>query len=648
MCGILGIVASPGRAPSVTQACAVRMRDVMTARGPDDAGILARDNVLLAHRRLAIRDRFGGQQPWLSDDGRLALVYNGELYNDAELRSELARHGVTFRSQCDTETLMAAWQVWGAGCLERLNGMFAFGMYDFEREQLFLVRDRFGVKPLFFASIGGELVFASAVAALLQHPGIGREPDWRSVSHYLTTFRLTLGSRTLYRDVRQLQPAECLTWDLRRDRVHISRYWDFPEFTNDSTSFEDAADSFEGLLSDATRRRLVSDVPVGLFLSGGVDSNTLASLVTEQHQGPMLACCGGGTTEPDAAAAGENDFHFARACADQLGLEFDEVQISADDYLASWDTMIAATSLPLCTPSDVIIHGLARRMRPDVGVVIGGEGADELLSGYTLPHWSVEDFRLASLSDSGNWPGSAGAQRVFLHGLQQRYGRSQFAGPIDHYFAANSNVPGSVKSALLNEATLQAIDGDASMFGHYASEFDAADNGLSGHDAWLRRQAIVLHRINLESLLSRLDTATMLASLEARVPFTDYRLVEFAFALPTAFRIDVDPNESSPLLPAVELDRRGSLRSKRLLRHVAARRMPERAAQRRKASFPTPVATWLSGPWQSWASDRLRTSPFGREVFRRETLSEMADNVGAVGMWLWPVLNLLNWGDRVL
>lgn len=649
MCGILGIVASVGRDPSVTQADAVRMRDVMTERGPDDAGMLVRDNVILGHRRLAIRDRFGGQQPWVSDDGSLALVYNGELYNDAELRAELERHGATFRSQCDTETLIAAWKTWGVSCLERLNGMFAFGVYDFERQQLFLVRDRFGVKPLFYASTAGEFVFASSVAAMLRHPSIGREPDWRSVSHYLTTFRQTLGSSTLYRDIRQLRPAECLTWDLRRDRVHIDRYWEFPESTGDAQTFESAAERFEELLSDSTERRLVSDVPVGLFLSGGVDSNMLASLVRERHQGQMLACCGGGDVAQSAEkTSDEDDFHFARAHADQLGLEFDQVRLSAEDYLESWQAMVDATALPLCTPSDVIIHGLATRMRPEVGVVIGGEGADELLCGYTLPHWGIEDYRLSALAASGNWPGSAVTERVFLHGLQQRYGRAEFAGPLDHYFAANSNVPGSVKSALLNAPVLQAIDGDASMFASYASEFEHAGDCGDGSDSWLRRAAIVLHRVNLESLLSRLDTATMLASLEARVPYTDYRLVEFAFTLPTAFRIDVNPNEPNPLLPAVELDRRGSLRSKRLLRHIASRRMPERAAQRRKASFPTPVANWLSGPWERWASDRLKTSPFGREVFRQSTLNEMANNVGAVGMWLWPVLNLLSWGDRVL
>lgn len=658
MCGILGIVASRDTTPSITRACAVGMRDVMTARGPDDAGLLVRDNVVLGHRRLAIRDREAGRQPWISDDGNLALVYNGELYNDAELRADLRRFGVSFRTQCDTETLLAAWQVWGVGCLQRLSGMFAFGVYDFERQQLFLVRDRFGVKPLFFAGVSGELAFASSIAALLQHPEIRKEPDWQTISHYLTTFRLTLGQQTLFRGIQQLRPAEYLSWDLRRDRVLIERYWDFPKSPIADISFAEATDQFEDLLSDATHRRLVSDVPVGMFLSGGVDSNTLASVVSERHCGEMLACCGGGDRQPasgDQTANGasnvgpsdDDDFTHARDAARQIGLEFDEVHVSPQEYGESWASMIDATALPLSTPSDVIIHELSRRMKQRVGVVIGGEGADELLCGYALPHWSIEDFRLSALSANGNWPGSSRNERAFLQGLQQGYGRSQFAGPIDHYFAANSNIPVGIKTALFNDEILQEIGNDAAMLGFYAAEFADADRfALQG--SLIQQQSIILHRLNLESLLSRLDTATMLASLEARVPFTDHRLVEFAFALPTSFRIDVDPREASPFLPAAELGRRGSLRSKRLLRQVAARRMPERAAQRRKASFPTPVASWLSGPWQSWASSRLLNSPFGQQVFRRETLVEMAGNVATAGMWLWPVLNLLNWGDRVL
>ncbi|NQV22820.1 MAG: asparagine synthase (glutamine-hydrolyzing) [Rhodopirellula sp.] len=647
MCGILGIIAPHGRSISVGRERVVTMRDTMTARGPDDAGLLIRGNVALAHRRLAIRDLSAGTQPIVSADGQTALVYNGELYNDEELRTELQQRGVCFQTRCDTETLLAAWQAWGVGCLSKLRGMFAFGVYDFARHRLFLVRDRSGVKPLFFAEAAAELVFASTVAALLQHPHIERQPNWSTISHYLTTFRTTMGRETMFRGIQQLRPAEYLDWNLHTGQLQIERYWNFPAQSVTDITFDEAANELESLLVDSTERRLVSDVPVGMFLSGGVDSSTLASYVSQSHGSRLLGSCGGGEAASDDNEP-DNDFSAAANCARHTGFEFDEVRVSSATYLDCWQQMVDDTALPLTTPSDVIIHQLARRMKQDVGVVLGGEGADELLCGYALPHWSVEDFRLAKLCEAGRWPGQPSGERAFLKSLEATYGRCQFSSIVDHYFAANSLIPHAVKPQLLNEDAWNAAGRDEAMVAFYQNEF-ATDGGSPQHDpaSLVHSQSVVLHRLNLESLLGRLDTATMQASLEARVPYTDHRLVEFAFRLPSHFRIDVDPLEATPYLAAAELDRRRTLRPKRLLRAVASRSLPPDLARRRKASFPTPVATWLSGPWQSWAQGRLLNSPFGQQAFRRETMLELASNVSAAGMWLWPILNLLAWGDSV-
>ena len=646
MCGILGIVAPRGRSISIGRERIITMRDSMTARGPDDAGLLIRSNVALAHRRLAIRDLSAGTQPIVSENGQTALVYNGELYNDRELRIELEQLGVQFRTRCDTETLLAAWQTWGTECLAKLRGMFAFGVYDFAENRLFLVRDRFGVKPMFFAEAAGELVFASTVAAMLQHPHIARQPNWPVISHYLTTFRTTMGRETLLRGIQQLRPAEYLDWNLHTDQLQIVRYWDFPSQSMSDITFSEAPCELESLLADSTQCRLVSDVPVGMFLSGGVDSSMLASYVSQSHDSRLLGSCGGG--EATDTAQQDDDFSAAANCARHTGFDFDEVRVSSETYLDCWAQLVADTALPLTTPSDVIIHQLARRMKRDVGVVLGGEGADELLCGYALPHWSVEDYRLARLCAAGQWPGAPSSERAFLKSLEATYGRCEFSSLVDHYFAANSLIPLAVKPHLLTEDAWLAAEHDKAMAAFYQNEF-SSDVGSQKHDpeSLVHSQSIVLHRLNLESLLGRLDTATMQASLEARVPYTDHRLVEFAFGLPSHFRIDVDPLEATPYLAAAELDRRKSLRPKRLLRAVASRTLPPHLAQRKKASFPTPVATWLSGPWQKWAQGRLLNSPFGQQTFRRETMSELAGNISAAGMWLWPILNLLAWGDTV-
>lgn len=619
----------------------------MTARGPDDSGEFLRENVAFAHRRLAIRDRDGGIQPWQADDDSAVLVYNGELYNDTELRAELSKSGYCFRTRCDTETLMAAWQHWGIECLARLRGMFAFAVYDFKQQRLVLVRDRFGVKPLFLAGAGDELVFASSIAALLKHPSIRREPNWAVVSHYLTTFRLTLGRDTMFQGIQQLRPAEVLTWDLRRDELTIERYWDFPRTICHDATFNEASGELESLLNEATIGRLVSDAPVGMFLSGGVDSSTLATVVRDAHDGKMLGACGGGDLNDGVSTPRDDDFQFAGQCSRHADMDFAEVRVTQQDYRDTWEWMIDETALPLATPSDVIINRLSNRMKRSVGVVLGGEGADELLCGYGSPHWCIEDFRLAKLSNSGQWPDNPRTERAFLQSLQSSYGRTAFIDPADHYLASNSLIPVSAKSELLNPDVFEAAGQDRQLVDFYAKEFAEAADCADESQSLLQQQSILLHRLNLESLLSRLDTATMLASLEARVPYTDHLLVEFAFSLPEAFRIDVDPDEPSALLSAAELDRRGSLRGKRLLRDIASRRMPQALAQRRKASFPTPVQSWMADPWSTWASDRLVNSPFARQVFQRSAMTSLASNVAAAGMWLWPILNVIEWGDRV-
>lgn len=630
MCGILGVVAPPGAGVGLDRRGLVAMRDAMASRGPDGAGLFEAPRVALGHRRLAIRDVEGGRQPWVAEDGQCVLVYNGELYNDAELRAELARDGFAFRSRCDTETVLAAYRRWGRRCVEHLRGMFAFGVYDFRDDSLLLARDRFGIKPLFLTEIGGRLVFASSVAALRRHPEFTAAPNMAALSHYLTTFRLTLGRDTLYQGVWQLLPGETL--HLRDGRITIERYWDYPA-DEEPQEYAAAVDRLRELLTEAVRVRLASDVPVGMFLSGGVDSNVLACLLREITGRPLLGQCGG---EAESA-----DMQAARRAAAHVGFDFDEVPVAADDYRAAWQELMAQTALPLATPSDVVIYRLAQGMKKSVGVVLGGEGADELLCGYAVPHWSGHDYDASRQLADETWTAGPAAARLVRDGLQRQYGRARFASPADHYFALNSLIPTAAKPRLFQPWAWQAAGEDRPMVGHYAALLEESPP-LSTDRRYLR----LLHRVNLESLLARLDTATMQAGLEARVPFTDHRLVEQVFRLPQAFRIAVAEDEPAPYLTSGDLQARGSLRAKRVLRSVARRLMPAAMADRPKASFPTPVAGWLCGPWSDTVRERLRTSPFGQAVFQPHALTELADDLPRAGMWLWPLLNVLDWGDR--
>ncbi len=634
MCGIVGVVMKPGQPVGLSWSQIASLRDSMTTRGPDGAGMFLREPVAFAHRRLAIRDRTGGVQPLLADDEQTVLVYNGELYNDRELRETLEREGYRFRSRCDTEVVLAAYRHWGTNFTDRLRGMFALGIYDFRDDTLLLVRDRFGIKPLFFSELDGGLIFASSVSCLLQHPSVQKQPNWSVLSHYLSTLRLTLGRETVYQGIGQLLPGEMLRF--RDGGYRISRYWDYPDREDESIDYEAALAALDELLNEAVQVRLRSDVPVGMFLSGGVDSNTIAHHARRHHGSPLLGQCGGGSRDVDAP-----DFAFAAQCAKHNGFDYGEVRVAEDQYQADWLYLIEQYRTPVATPSDAIIYNLAKEMKRSVGVVLGGEGADELLCGYTVQHWAGHDFDRKRAIDSGRWQYGPEAAQAFVDGLQQQYGRDSFKSLADHYFALNSLIPTAAKPGLLQTWAWEQAQQDRRMWTYYEQQFD--DLGDLPSD---RKHALVLHRVNLESLLGRLDTASMQAGLEARVPYTDHQLVEKMFRVPQRHKIDVDPRESSPYLASGQLDARGTLHSKRLLRSLAQRMMPRELASRKKASFPTPVQTWLCGPWHQWATQQLRHSPFAQAVFQPQAIAQLTDNIATAGMWLWPLLNLTFWGDR--
>eukprot|EP00913_Durusdinium_trenchii_P023326 g21904.t1 len=640
MCGILGIVAEPGRPTALDDSQILAMRDTMRMRGPDDAGLFTARNVAFAHRRLAIRDLDSGAQPWQSSDGRTVLVYNGELYNDAELREELRRLGQSFRTRCDTEVVMAAYRQWGTECVEHFRGMFALGVYDFRDESLFLARDRFGIKPLYLMSLDGTLVFASAISALVAHPRFSRRPNWPAISHYLTTFRTTLGRLTLYDGLHQLLPGERLHW--KSGRIRIDRYWDYPAEATSPPDYESAVAEFRDRLREAVRIRLVSDVPVGMFLSGGVDSSTIACMMHELQPGVRIAGrCGGGRVA--ARDGSDDDFLFARQCAEFANFDFEEVRVGADEYWDCWNWMLDEYTTPLSTPTDVILYRLAQATKESVGVVLGGEGADELLCGYAAPHWAGNDFDRLRTIEAGHWNDSKAAE--FLSSMRRQYGRVRFADRVEHFLASNSLIPVESKVRLLQPWIWNETDEDAPIRDAYSVWLNSANDDPRDQRTAIQ-QMQTLHRVNLEGLLNRLDSATMLAGLEARVPFTDHELVESVFRLPQRYRIDVAHDEPKPYLASAALEQRGSLRSKRLLRSVAEGMMPAALAQRKKASFPTPVERWLSGDWSQRVRDRLLRSDFGRAMLRPDAVATLADNLPAAGLRLWPIVNLVAWGDR--
>lgn len=633
MCGILGVIGVPER-EQISGNAFVAMRDTMINRGPDGAGVFRHANTTLGHRRLAIRGLKDGQQPWVSQNGRFALVYNGEIYNDDALADELGRFGIQLRTSCDTEVLAECWSMWGVGCLEKLRGMFAFGVVDLHRGRTWLVRDRFGIKPLYYAQVNRELVFASSIKAIRRHPRFSSRPNLLAVSHYLQTLRSTVGRETFFEDVYTVQPGEILTFE--DERITTQTYWSVPPQSNDTEiEFAEAADELQSLLTESVNMHLKSDVNVGMMMSGGVDSNTLAALIRRNSGRSLPGVCGGGLSTNEGPAKG-SDFQFAEECARMLQIDYSEVQLTGDDYLIAWDELLGCSEVPLTTPSDAIIYRIAQRLKQHCGVAIGGEGADEVFCGYEVQHWSGNDFDRAQ--DVSHL--TSQQQTLFRQSMMQQYGRSTFGSIAEHYLSSNGLIPWNAQQVLFRpEFTSQELPNRITSY--YQNLFNEHQDLPTA-----QRYSAVLLRVNLESLLMRLDSATMAAGLEARVPYADHILLQQASKFPHEYKIDVDPSEINPWLGSQSLSTRGTLRPKRILRNVAARMMPPKFAQRPKKSFPTPLVPWLNGNWSTWMSAKFKESPFANYLFKESSLAEVSQLPPNMALWKWPLINTIMWGER--
>ncbi|MCG6158401.1 asparagine synthase (glutamine-hydrolyzing) [Rubinisphaera margarita] len=634
MCGILGIVSYTGQPLQIDDAEIRCMRDSMQFRGPDDSGLLRIDpTAVLAHRRLSIRDPAHGQQPWVSDDGRFALTYNGELYNTAELAQRTRSHfpGPP-RTHCDTEELMRLLSVFGVEGVRHLRGMYAAGLYDREQQRLLLFRDRFGVKPLYYMDCDGTIVFASSMAALLKWPGFRPRPFRPAMTHYLMTLRPELDHQTMIEGIRQVPPGCLLIAD--RGGVSIQQYWDYPQADEDISPGE-VEQRLDERLRDAVQSRIVSDVPVGMMLSGGVDSSLLGTYVAESLGDEFVAECGIGRSDDGAT---EKD--YAARAASVLKCRFRTVEVNSGDYRDAWKLLIGQTAQPLITPSDVVIYQLARSLKQRVGVVLGGEGADELLCGYTPIHGIGRDYDLQRQLERRIGSEANADLAVFQQSLLLTYQGGSLASLAEAYFTRATIIPPTAIAML----TRDSIDDLREIRDYYTRQLTVDDGAQFGGMAAMTR---FLHRDNLQALLLRLDQATMAASLEARVPYTDHRLIEAIWSTPLEHRFRVQEESRKSLRTSSELDALGLLESKAVLRDLARRRLPDDLANRRKASFPTPVLNWLQSDWKDWAADTLRESQFLRENFQAGFLQELSIAPDQAGFWTWPLLNLALWSEEV-
>ena len=618
MCGICGSSNDPS-------GCAIsRMTAAMALRGPDDNGIYTdrRSGLSLGARRLSIIDVEGGHQPVSNEDGTVWAVLNGEVYNHRVLQQTLRERGHRFASDVDTEVLVHLYEEYGAAMVHALEGMYAFALWDGGKQELFLVRDRFGEKPLFYRERSGKLLFASELDALLVGMDEEAELEAAAVDAFFV-FGYVPGPNSIVRGVKQLPPGHLLRWERRSRHSQVEPYWSPTASAPDSQEpFEELVAETGRLLERSVESRLISDVPLCVFLSGGLDSTLIAALAARASHRPVKTFTVGYDTGTVSETA------QARRTAQELGTEHHELVLGQEQLLRRIPALLAGMDQPLADQALVSLHAIAEHARRDVTVAVGGEGADELFGGYPRYRWLSRSEQLARALPS-----------TVASGL------SQLAARAPHPRASRLSYvlrPGDALEAHLDWVTARRRRLRERLYGpalrrripHVGFAGDLADRMNGASDGKLIRRLMVLDQLHWlpDDVLVKADRAGMRVSLEVRTPYLNRELAEFAGMV------------------AADTHVRGG--GKTLLRAVLAKVAPEAAWRRRKTAFRVPAADWLRGPLAPLVERQVANgSAFAEGWFDRgEAASLLAEHRAGTrdrSAAIWPLLAFGLWLDRI-
>jgi asparagine synthase (glutamine-hydrolysing) len=633
MCGICGI-AIPNRDVTPTRLLVETMRDSITHRGPDGAGLHLGPGIGLGHRRLSIVDVAHGHQPMYSDTQRYVVVYNGEIFNHPILQPQLESQGVRYRTRSDTETLLHMFERHGERTAEHLRGMFAFAIWDTVEHRLVLGRDRFGIKPLYYVHrADGSLIFGSEIKALFPALGDKRELNLACLPDFLAN-HATSGDETLIAGVRRVPPGHTLIWCA--GKITLRRYWDL-EFNESHEELPlapqreaELVEEFRARFTEAVRVRLMSDVPLGMFLSGGIDSAaitaTMSTLVTTSIQTFSVAFA-----EREA-----NELAYARMVAEAYRTEHREVVVTPEEFFAELPNLIWHEDEPIAHPSSVALYFVSRLASKHVKVVLTGEGSDEMLAGYNRYRVTEYNTRLGQIYRRVVPSFARRSLQSLIHGLPANFRLRQKASRtflcrsanLDDLYFDNFAVFGrAAQRAMLSPQAASAV----AAVDPYAA-YHAALDRMQGHSL-LSQMLYADVKTYLHELLMKQDQMSMAASIESRVPFLDHPLAEWVATLPQAMKL------------------RGTT-TKWILRAAMKDRLPPAILKRRKMGFPVPVGTWLRGPWRGLlgeyvVSERAHARGLFEPEYVRHLVTEHQAGVNHSER-LWALLTFEIWARITL
>lgn len=592
--------------------------------------------MMLGLARLKIVDLTdAGHQPMFSADRSLVIAFNGEIYNFREIRAELETGGVRFRSSSDTEVVLEAYRRWGLACFDRFVGMWGLALWDARNGQLILSRDRLGIKPLFYARDGGVLAFASEPKAVLSALNLDRKLDQTALSDYLS-YRHPLGERTFYRDVKSLEPGCHIV--VEGANLSVRRYWELPIIAEKRDPGEDAAlAGFSELFESSVRYRMVADVPVGSFLSGGLDSSAVAATMARLADGQIKTF-----TIGYPGHEGYNEFGYAAQVAEAYGTDHQEVTLNGRDVIDLVPSLVRYKDAPLAATHEVALHVLSRELRKQVTVVLSGEGADELLGGYGRIFRSAFDVQRIA----GGLEANCAAGDPLVENLRLKYGDRLVADPLEHFLVQYTYTPLERKRLLLTGAAKEAIGPDLLNRTFFEASFSRL-GALDLHERYMW----IFQTSHLLGLLSRLDSATMATSVEGRVPFVDHRLVEYVNALPLHYKLRWRSSEdeaAAQILNSDQISESHDIPKYLLKRAFSAGQLPTEVVDRRKMGFPVPLGHWLREELGEYCRDLLLDSGARtRDVFDpkvlRKWIERKDDADPEMAVSLWMLMNVEAW-----
>jgi asparagine synthase (glutamine-hydrolysing) len=591
MCGIAGVLNPAAGSREALERGAAAMADSLAHRGPDDNGLWgdAEAGVAITHRRLSIVDLSpAGHQPMTSADGRFVITYNGEVYNFQELRAELEARGVSFRGHSDTEVMLEAFSAYGiTATIKRLIGMFALGIWDRKERTLTLVRDRLGIKPLYWAKFNGLFLFGSELKSLRAYPGWEPRIDRSAVAAFMR-LNYVPAPHTIYQGVHMLEPGSILTLSANGE-PRIEKYWDARDVARNGLanplhgSDIELTDQLETLLQDAVRRRMVADVPVGAFLSGGVDSSTVAALMQTANAGPVR------TYSIGFDLPSYNEAGYAAAVAKHLDTEHTEMIVSPQQALDVIPKLPDFYDEPFADSSQIPTFLVSQMTCQHVTVALSGDGGDELFAGYNRHQFAATYWPKLQLAPA--------PLRRLLAMVLTSLSADQWTRLLS--FAFSHNAPSQAGDKIYKLAAVLKLGDETAMYRHLVSHWNPAElmpgvaeaGGATWDDALNggfveRMQLADIQTYLPDDILTKVDRASMAVALEARVPLLDHRVVEFSWRLPRDMKM------------------RGGT-TKWLLREVLYRHVPRELIERPKMGFSIPLGEWLRGPLRDWAENLL-------------------------------------------